>query len=555
MAHVNVVRRDPDGGALLCTALQPPGETALLRCRFPAAEVPATSCARGVSCHPPADGPETAAAFQVLADDELLAEGVYDKSPAPAKPGGGLRPFAIISLAYLLYTTTDGAIRMIVLLRAYQLGFSAWLVAVMFSLYELAGVGTNVAAGLLGSRWGLRATLVVGLLLQLAGISLLYGFTPAWAAPGQQWKGLVYVTFTQGLCGVAKDLTKLGGKTVTKLVTPAEKQQSLFHLVSALTGWKNSMKGVGYFIGSAAVALDFRFALGLLLFLILLPLPPVALGLAADLGRARNKSVTMRQLLTPSSNVARLSLARAFLFASRDLWFEVPLPFFLRDRAQGLGWARPATGAALAGFIIIYGQVQAQTPRLLQPLRQTPANKQVQVLWNAALTAVPAALAAVFLGSPVFTRGAQGAKVAVLLAGLAAFCVVFAVNSAVHSYLIVRYSGDDKVAATVGFYYMANAVGRLVGTLLSGAIYEYASPVKAVALGYCFAASALFSLTSTLLTLRIDDQLAGLACGPCWLVKPRAEAEPAATAGAEPEAPPPLGPPTPEAMPPRGERL
>ena len=545
MQQVNVVRHDPDSGAMLCTALQPPGETASLRCRFPGAvDVPATSCQRGVSCHPPSAA-EPAAAYEVLADDVLLAQGVYDRTPAPA--AGGLRPFAVVSLAYLLYTTTDGAIRMVVLLRAYQLGFSAWLVAVMFSLYELAGVGTNIAAGLLGSRWGLRPTLVVGLVLQLVGISLLFGFTPAWAAPGQRWKGLLYVTCAQGLCGVAKDLTKLGGKTVTKLVTPAERQQALFQLVSQLTGWKNSLKGVGYFLGAAAVAFDYRFALALLLLLILLALPPVLLCLPPNLGRARARDVTLRQLLHPASNVARLSLARAFLFGSRDLWFEVPLPFFLRDRA-GLGWPRPATGAALAAFIIIYGQVQALTPRLLQPLHQTPANKAVQVLWNGALTAVPAALAAVFLGSPVFTQGEQGAKVAVLLAGLAAFCVLFAVNSAVHSYLIVRYSGDDKVAATVGFYYMANAVGRLVGTLLSGAIYEFASPCKAVALGYCFAASALFSLLATLLTLRVDDQVEGLACGPCWLVRPVKDPR-AAVAADVPVAAPPLGPPTPVATP------
>jgi MFS family permease len=414
---------------------------------------------------------------------------------------------------------------MIVLLHAYQLGFSAWLVAIMFSLYEMAGVVTNLAAGLAGARWGIRSTLLTGLCLQLAGIGVLYAWQAEWGAHGQQWKGLVFVTCTQALCGVAKDLVKLGGKTVTKLITPDEKQSQLFRLVSLITGWKNSMKGVGYFIGAAALNVDYRFALGLLLALILVALPPAVLFLSPQLGRTRSKNVTLGQLLRPGASVARLSLARAFLFGSRDLWFEVPLPFFLRDVAQGIGWPRPATGAVLAGFIIAYGQVQSWTPQVvLRPLRQTPANKAVLVLWNAALTAVPAGMAAALLGSSVFEPASpRKGKVALLLCGLAVFCVLFAVNSAIHSYLVVRYAGGDKVAATVGVYYASNAVGRFVGTLVSGALYEFSSRSRHVALGYCFVASAACSLAATLLTLRVDDQAAGLACGPCLTcVKPAA---------------------------------
>jgi MFS family permease len=417
---------------------------------------------------------------------------------------------------------------MIVLLHAYQLGFSAWLTAVMFSLYELAGVVTNLAAGLAGAKWGIRSTLLTGLALQLAGISVLYAWQPGWSGAGQQWKGLVFVTCTQALCGVAKDLVKLGGKTVTKLITPEEKQSRLFKLVSLITGFKNSMKGVGYFIGAAALSFRYEFALALLLLLIGIAIPPAVFGLSSDLGRTRSKNVSVAELLRPSASVARLSLARAFLFGSRDLWFEVPLPFFLRDAVGGIGWARPATGAVLAGFIIIYGQVQSWTPQLvLEPLCQAPANMLVQVLWNGLLTVVPAGMAAALLGSSVFEPGApRGDKVALLLCGLAAFCFLFAVNSAIHSYLIVRYAKGDKVSATVGVYYASNAVGRFVGTLVSGALYEYASPRKHVALGYCFAAAAAFSAISTVLTLRIDDKAAGLSCGPRWTcVRPADELE------------------------------
>ena len=202
------------------------------------------------------------------------------------------------------------------------------------------------------------------------------------------------------------------------------------------------------------------------------------------------------------------------------------LPFFLRDDLQGIGWARPATGAALALFIIIYGQVQSWTPQVvLSPLRQEPANKAVQVLWNAILTVVPACLSAALLGSDIFTGRHHDESVAVLLCGLAAFCVIFAVNSSIHSYLIVRYAAGDKVASTVGFYYMSNAVGRFVGTLVSGAIYQYASQSKPLALGYCFVASACFSFLSTLLTLRIDDQEAGLNCGKCVCLAPKVARE------------------------------
>ena len=439
-----------------------------------------------------------------------------------------------MTTCYLLFTATDGALRMVVLFHAHHMGFGALQVALMFSLYELAGVFTNIAAGLAGARWGLRATLLLGLAVQLASISLLWGFSITWPAPGAQWRSLAYVASAAGLGGVAKDLVKLGGKTVTKLVTPAEKQTRLFAVVAWLTGAKNSMKGVGYFVGAASLSVSLDFALGLNLALIALALPIGALGLRAGLGTARGKNVTLAAVLSPAPNVARLSAARALLFGSRDLWFEVALPFFLRDGAAGLGWSRELTGAALAGFIIFYGQAQAATPRLLlRPLRQEPANKLVQVLWNGALTVVCGALALVCGAAPPFAARSVPAMTGALCALLGVFCLVFAVNSAVHSYLIVRYAGSDKVAADVGFYYMSNAAGRLGGVLVSGALYEYSAPGSAAAaLAWCFTASALASAAATALTLRIDDQGAGLMCGACRCVAGEAAAGEGAPAGA-----------------------
>ncbi len=385
------------------------------------------------------------------------AAGALATEAAAAAPGrrpsfreryGALLPFAIISTSYLLFTITDGAVRMIVLLHARNNGFSAMDVAIMFAFYEAAGVATNAAAGLLGARWGIKTTLLAGLCVQLAGLGMLFGWQEGWP----KGRAIVYVTASQVLCGVAKDLVKLGGKTVTKLVTPEGRASQLFRLVSLLTGWKNSLKGVGYFLGAATVAVNYYLALGILVGLVLLAVPWAAAGLSNQLGRARAENAGLAQLFRAPRNVNVLSLSRVFLFGSRDLWFEVPLPFFLRDAASGIGWSAAATGAFLAAFIIVYGQVQSWTPQLvLQPLRQSPPGKHAAALWCAALVAPTTILGALCLATGVFGPGAAaGGAIAALTTLLYAFCIVFAVNSAVHSYLIVRYAEGNKVAVQVG---------------------------------------------------------------------------------------------------------
>ncbi|GIL86503.1 hypothetical protein Vretifemale_14798 [Volvox reticuliferus] len=344
----------------------------------------ATAAAAASSgCEPPNEPPEvstmTAAATPGVALEQPRAE---TRKEAMQRQFSALRPFVIISLSYLLFTTTDGAVRMIVLLHAYRSGFSAWQVAIMFSLYETAGVVTNLAAGMMGARWGIKWTLLSGLSLQLAGISMLYGWRDGWSAPENRWKGILFVTCAQMLCGIAKDLTKLGGKTVTKLVTPDEQQSRLFKLVSFITGWKNSLKGIGYFLGAACIAFNYQFALAVLLLLILAAMPWAAIGLTPQLGRARKENLTLTKIFKQPYNINVLSVSRFFLFGSRDMWFEVPLPFFLRNSTYGLGWSRPLTGLFLAVWIIVYGQVQSWTPQLvLAPMKQAPANKCVSVWW------------------------------------------------------------------------------------------------------------------------------------------------------------------------------
>ena len=437
-----------------------------------------------------------------------------------------LWPFIIISITYLLFTVTDGAVRMLVLLHAYTKGFSAMEVAVMFALYELCGAGTNLAAGVMGARWGIRATLVSGLCMQVVGLALLYGWDDTWS----KTTAIAYVTFAQALCGVAKDLVKLGGKTVTKLVTPEEKQDQLFRLVSGLTGYKNSLKGVGYFLGAAALEASYFAAIHFNVALVLIALPFAIFGLTAELGRVAKENIKLESVFRQKPNINYLSLARFFLFGSRDLWFEVPLPFYLRS-ANGLGWPRTATGAALAGYIIAYGQCQTHSPTLvLGPLKQSPPNKHVCVLWNSLLAIVP-----LFLGVGVFAAGtgddlsenqSKRAKTIVVLIGVVLFAFVFAVNSAVHSYLVVKYADGDKVAMNVGFYYMANAFGRLVGTIVSGALYSYVSNDVDVAFAACFFAGTAFVLLSGIVAARIDDDEGGLRWGTklrCLGARPWAE--------------------------------
>jgi len=376
----------------------------------------------------------------------------------------------------------------------------------MFTLYEACGAVTNLVAGVAGARWGIKRTLVSGLALQLVGLGMLLGWDEGWGKA----KATVFVTVAQALCGVAKDLTKLGGKTVTKLVTPEGKQLRLFKLVAWLTGFKNSLKGLGYFLGAALLSVSYEAALLVNMALILLAIPWAAVALRKELGRS-DKQITLRSVFEKPYNVNVLSFARLFLFGSRDLWFEVPLPFFLRDAGEGLGWGRTTTGAVLALWIIGYGQVQSWAPQtILAPLKQSPPNKWHSWLWVSLLLLAPAALGAIVDQSD---RLSHTAFAALLVAGLAVFAFIFAVNSSIHSYLIVRYSDNDKVAMSVGFYYMANAIGRLTGTLASGALYSHAGSGAREGFAACFWASVAFLAVTAAATLAIKDDAGGLTCG------------------------------------------
>jgi hypothetical protein len=530
----------------------------------------------GVPQPPAGKEPEEAAAVE--------PEPEKKKTFMEAATSEALRPFVIISSSYLLFTITDGAIRMIVLLHAYTKKFSAFEVAIMFTLYELAGVFTNLvsfstdeskdfhivptqskffflsrrqAAGFMGARWGIKFTLVSGLTLQLFSYGLLFGWQDDWTKE----QAIIYVTISQMFAGIAKDLTKLGGKTVTKLVTPEEQETRLFKLVSFITGWKNSLKGVGYFLGSALIQVSYELALGVMMGLVLLAMPWAILGLDRSLGMAKQKNAAWHEIFNLNNpNLNWLSLARLFLFASRDFWFEVPLPFFLRSPAcdglgideclvdgdcdmgaicglegicengnigggcGGLGVQRVVVGALLGGYIILYGQVQSWTPQLVTgPLKQTPPNKLSEILWGLVNCLPTFVMWIVMSWSPTFEDNDQQGMTIWIIVTIATFAFIFAINSSIHSFLVVNYASKEKVAVSVGFYYMSNAMGRLLGTLGSGLLYTYvgddlgdSAGTDAVAgLAACFLAGTISSLLAAIITIKIDDNKAGLKCGSC----------------------------------------
>ena len=400
-----------------------------------------------------------------------------------------VRNYALVTAGYWAFTVTDGALRMLVLLHFHRLGYSPVSIAFLFLAYELMGIVTNLLGGWVGSRTGLHRTLLAGLVLQVGALAALTVPDAAWAEPAS----VAWVMAAQALSGVAKDLTKTSSKSAVKVVA-GDRRGALFGLVAVLTGSKNALKGVGFFVGAALLArLGYDRSLWVMALAVAAVAAAVWLALTDDLGRASRKA-PIRTILSKSPPVNRLSLARLFLFGSRDIWFVVALPVFL---TEGLGWAFEQTGAFLAAWVIGYGAVQSAAPRLLRrTLAPTAAGDRLAAevraarAWALALAGVGVIVAA---GASV-----DAWATAAILGGLVVFGIVFAVNSSLHSYLILAFSDDDAVALDVGFYYSANAAGRLVGTLLSGVLY-LAGGIEASLWG-----SAGFLVVTWLLTRRLS---------------------------------------------------
>ncbi len=389
------------------------------------------------------------------------------------------RNYGLVTAAYWTQTITDGAIRMLVLFYFDQLGYTPFQVASLFLFYEFFGIVTNLVGGWLAARLGLRATLVMGLGFQLIAL-LMLGVVPA------SWLVVPYVMVSQALSGIAKDLTKMSSKSAVKLVA-GEGEGQLYRWVSILTGSKNALKGVGFFFGAMLLTLvGFQTGVLILFAMIALALVLTVPFMHGSLGTADAKA-KFRGMFSHNRAVNVLAAARIFLFASRDVWFVVGLPVYLRSV---LGWSFYATGGFLAAWVIGYGIVQAAAPRLMRRrAAETGSDPDGRTATRLAfvLAAFPAVIAIALTVKLDATT--------VLIVGLIAFGVIFALNSAVHSFLILRYAHGDKVAMNVGFYYMANAGGRLLGTVLSGLLYQWEG------LTACLWASVVFVLAAACLSL------------------------------------------------------
>lgn len=380
-----------------------------------------------------------------------------------------IKQYTIVTGNYWAFTLTDGALRMLVVLHFHQLGYSPLQIAALFLFYEIFGIVTNLFGGYLGARIGLNRTMNIGLGLQVIALTLLTVPT--------HWLSVPLVMGAQALSGIAKDLNKMSAKSAIKLLVPGDQQGRLFKWIALLTGSKNALKGVGFFLGGALLTLlSFKGAvLAMAAALALVWIASVIL-LKQDLGKAKNKP-KFNELFSKSRAINILSAARLFLFGARDIWFVVALPVFLSSQ---LGWNFWWVGGFLASWVIGYGLVQSAAPALLRNKTNAAPTGSAALLWAIILTLVTAGLALAISTSVAITSA--------LIIGLILFGIVFAINSSVHSYLIVSYAKDDGVSLDVGFYYMANAMGRLIGTVLSGYLYQLGG------LSLCLWGSAIFLL-------------------------------------------------------------
>lgn len=408
---------------------------------------------------------------------------------APDKRGD-LRNYVVVTGAYWADTLTDGAIRMLVLFYFYELGYTPFEVASLFLFYEVFGIVTNLVGGFIAARVGLKTTLFAGLGTQILAL-LMLGLAP------QAWLVVPYVMVAQAFSGIAKDLTKMSAKSAVKLVVPEDSESALYRWVAILTGSKNALKGVGFFLGGLLLTVtSFQTAMLSLAAMVATALVVTAILMRGGLGRTDAKA-KFRHVFSQNRAINVLAAARLFLFASRDVWFVVGLPVYLRTV---LDWSFWEVGAFLAVWVIGYGIIQASAPRFvkreIEGVGKEPDGRTAT--WLAfTLAAFPAGIAIALAAD--FDPGT------VLVVGLIAFGVIFAVNSAVHSYLILAYADSETVAMNVGFYYMANAGGRLAGTVLSGLLYQWQG------LEACLWAASAFVVAAGLISLSLPTHKPGTA--------------------------------------------
>ncbi|MBH0058441.1 organoarsenical effux MFS transporter ArsJ [Pseudoalteromonas sp. SWXJZ94C] len=391
-----------------------------------------------------------------------------------------IKQYLIITGNYWAFTLTDGALRMLVVLYFHQLGYGAFAIAMLFLFYEIFGVITNLVGGWLGAYLGLNKTMNVGLGLQLVALVML-------CVPGD-WLTVAYVMAAQALSGIAKDLNKMSAKSAIKYLVPQgdDQQNQLYKWIAILTGSKNALKGVGFFLGGLLLTL-FGFVGALLSLITLLSIAWIIslIFLKSDIGKAKSKP-KFKELFSKSRAINLLSAARLCLFAARDVWFVVALPVYL---AAQFNWDHWWVSGFIALWVIAYGLVQSQAPRITGLNINNLHTVKKAYWWVVLLSGVTGVLALLmqFDIAVHFT----------LIIGLFIFGGVFAVNSSLHSYLIVSFAKNDGVSLDVGFYYMANAIGRLLGTVLSGWIFQM------YGLNACLWVSVCLLIAASIITVRL----------------------------------------------------
>ena len=403
-----------------------------------------------------------------------------------------VRQYVLVTGNYWAFTLTDGALRMLVVLHFHLLGYTPLQIALLFLFYEFFGVVTNLFGGWLGTRWGLNRTMNLGLALQIVALAML--LVPA------DWLTVIWVMVAQALSGIAKDLNKMSAKSAVKLLVGDDQQTRLYRWVAVLTGSKNTLKGAGFFLGGFLLTVfGFRNAVLLMVSVLSLVWLFSIVFLKQDLGRSKNKPKFV-DIFSKNHSINWLSAARLFLFAARDVWFVVALPVFLSSR---LGWGHWQVGGFLATWVIVYGFVQVIAPKLTG-LEGNSKGKGASS-WALALSFIPVGIVfamqqASELAVHPWLQGQSLHHVLalILLIGLVFFGFLFAINSALHSYLIIKFANTDSVSMDVGFYYMANASGRLLGTVLSGWVFQV------YGFEACLLVSSLFIMISAVLVRSID---------------------------------------------------
>jgi MFS family permease len=364
-----------------------------------------------------------------------------------------VKQYLVITGNYWAFTLTDGALRMLVVLYFHQLGYSPLNIAMLFLFYEVFGVITNLVGGWLGARLGLNKTMNIGLALQIVALAML-------AVPADMLT-VAYVMVAQALSGIAKDLNKMSAKSAIKLLVPDNAQSKLYQWVAILTGSKNTLKGVGFFLGGVLLTLfTFKGAVILMAMLLVCVWIFSLVSLKKELGKAKNKP-KFKEIFSKSAAINRLSAARMFLFGARDVWFVVALPVYL---AVTFNWNHWWVSGFMALWVIGYGMVQSFAPYITGKKQGKVPSGKSACLWAGILSILP-----VFIALSIYFDFHIQLSI---IFGLLVFGVIFAINSSLHSYLIVSYASKDGVSLDVGFYYMANAMGRLIGTVLSGWIYQ-----------------------------------------------------------------------------------